>query len=204
MQFASTRDLSGSMVALASAVAAVGGFLLFTPHICAAICAIITVELEQRFIAPRDLSNGGVAGIIALGGSHERVVEAVRLMHRFPDTKLIITGAPAEDVAYAASQGMQDRLIIEPQATSTFENALFSRQLLSPRIADKWLLVTSAVHMPRAIGTFRSAGFSVLPWPVFDRSDNFSDTPRTLHEVFGLLEYWMLGRIGSLFPAPGN
>ena len=141
---------------------------------------------------------------IALGGSHERVVEAVRLAKQYPDAKLVVTGASPQDQAYAQAQGLTEgRLVIEPHAKTTYENALFSRQMLAPDRHEKWLIVTSAIHMPRAVGAFRGAGFSVVPWPVFDQPVIDTEvTPMTLHEVFGLLYYWLLGRIDSLFPAP--
>jgi uncharacterized SAM-binding protein YcdF (DUF218 family) len=175
-------------------------------NLWAPVRALITQALEQRFARASDIQSDKVAGIIALGGSHDRIVEAVRLAHEYPKTKLVITGAPPEDEAYALAQGFSnDRLIIEPNATSTFENAVYSRRLLAPDRNKTWLIVTSAIHMPRAIGAFREAGFSVEPWPVFDQSGNGRSSSRpTMHEVFGLLGYWVLGRIDSLFPAAGS
>jgi uncharacterized SAM-binding protein YcdF (DUF218 family) len=201
-----TRGTSGGKRAVLPAVLACAGLSLAT-GLYHASCAFLTAALEDRFTRPTDVSLDDVNGFIALGGSHDRIVEAVRLARQYPNAKLIVTGAPPEDVAYAQSQGFaKDRLLIEPQAKTTFENALFSRQLLAPDGRQKWLIVTSAVHMPRAVGSFREAGFSALPWPVFEQQTgtvNTVETSRaTLHEVFGLLEYWFLGRIGSPFPAP--
>ena len=128
------------------------------------------------------------------------MVEAAHLASEYAEAKLVITGASPQDEALRAGTGFgHGRLVIEPKAKTTFENAIYSRQLVAPNRNEKWLIVTSAIHMPRAIGAFREAGFSVLPWPVADRSDNRT----TLHEVFGLLGYWLLGRIDSPFPAPG-
>lgn len=164
---------------------------------------LIAQALEQRFARTSNIQLDNVAGIIALGGSHDRIVEAVRLAHQYPKTKLVITGAPAEDEAYALAQGFSnDRLIIEPNAKTTFENAVYSRRMLAPGRNTTWLIVTSAIHMPRAIGAFREAGFTVESWPVFDESSaNLSSSRSTMHEVFGLLGYWFLRRIDSPFPA---
>ena len=97
----------------------------------------------------------------------------------------------------------QGRVVIEPKATTTYENAVFTRNLLAPSATDRWLIVTSAVHMPRAIGVFRRAGFTVESWPVFDDKDASADfLGPTFHEVFGLVEYRLLGRTSSLLPAP--
>jgi uncharacterized SAM-binding protein YcdF (DUF218 family) len=39
-------------------------------------------------------------------------------------------------------------------------------QLAAPKPGERWLLVTSAYHMPRAVGLFRKVGFAVEPYPV--------------------------------------
>ncbi len=201
-----TPGASGGKRAVLAAILACAGLSLAT-ELYHASCAFLTAMLQDRFARVSDASLDDVNGFIALGGSHDRIVEAVRLARQYPNAKLVVTGAPAEDVAYVQSQGFaKDRLLIEPRAKTTFENALFSRQLLAPDGRQKWLIVTSAVHMPRAVGSFREAGFSVLPWPVFEQQTGTVGTIQTsratLHEVFGLLEYWVLGRIGSPFPAP--
>jgi uncharacterized SAM-binding protein YcdF (DUF218 family) len=94
------------------------------------------------------------------------------------------------------------RLRIDGRPTTTYENARFSKDLFAPKSDDCWALVTSALHMPRAIGAFQAVGFSVLPWPV-------NDTPLTAevlsakvwHEVLGLVGYRAFGRSSSLFPS---
>jgi uncharacterized SAM-binding protein YcdF (DUF218 family) len=56
----------------------------------------------------------------------------------------------------------------EQTSLNTCSNAVFSAQLIAPGPEDRWLLVTSALHMPPAIGGFRKAGFPVEPWPVYE------------------------------------
>lgn len=203
MNFTQTQKSASRAGALLSS-AAFCASLLLAPNLWNKTREVLTLALESRFARTDATSSDTLAGIIALGGSHERVVEAVRLARQFPDAKLVVTGASPEDQAYAQAQGFSDsRLLVEPDAKTTYQNAIFSRRLLGPEQRQKWLIVTSAIHMPRAIGAFREAGFSVLPWPVFDRADlDPAATRVTLHEVFGLLDYWILGRIDSLFPAP--
>ena len=63
----------------------------------------------------------------------------------------------------------------------------------------------ASLHMPRAIGSFRMAGFDVEPWPVDDlAADNPSLADAALHEWLGLFVYWILGRTDSLFPGPAS
>ena len=40
---------------------------------------------------------------------------------------------------------------------------------------ERWLLVTSAYHMPRSVGIFRKAGFAVEPYPVDWRTGGRAD-----------------------------
>ena len=52
------------------------------------------------------------------------------------------------------------RILIEDRAGNTAENALFTKQLISSQPSDRWVLITSAAHMPRAIGCFRKVDFA--------------------------------------------
>ena len=54
----------------------------------------------------------------------------------------------------------RDRIAVETQSRNTAENAVFSKRLIAPKPDEHWLLVTSALQMPRAMGAFCQAGFS--------------------------------------------
>lgn len=163
----------------------------------------VTAALQTRFTRT-DLSSGlPVAGIIALGGDPARITEALRLAQTLPNAKVVISGATDDDYAYSVSRPvLEKRILLERNARTTFENAVYSRRLLHPTKDERWILVTSASHMPRAVGSFRTAGFEVAPWPVADSiTGQIYVDDRTLHEVLGLIGYWLLGRSESLFPA---
>ena len=111
---------------------------------------------------------------------------------------------------------MIERLMFEDRSRNTSENALFSKEMAQPKPGERWLLVTSAYHMPRAIGIFRKAGFPVEAYPVdwrtrgpsdlwrpFDRlSEGLRRCDVVVREWAGLLAYWLTGRTSELFPAP--
>jgi uncharacterized SAM-binding protein YcdF (DUF218 family) len=61
-------------------------------------------------------------------------------------------------------------LILEERSRNTRQNAEFTARLAGPQAIHRILLVTSALHMPRASALFRSAGFSVTPVPVPERA----------------------------------
>jgi uncharacterized SAM-binding protein YcdF (DUF218 family) len=75
---------------------------------------------------------------------------------------VIVSGSSEGDrgaaIAKAAPAG---RAVIDRRPKNTFENALFSMELAKASPSERWILVTSAFHMPRAIGEFRAAGFEV-------------------------------------------
>jgi uncharacterized SAM-binding protein YcdF (DUF218 family) len=88
--------------------------------------------------------------------------------------------------------------------------------MVAPKPGELWLLVTSAVHMPRAIGVFRKAGFDIEAYPVDWRTRGWSDaaepfdqlssglarTDAATHEWVGLIAYWLSGRSSELLPGP--
>jgi uncharacterized SAM-binding protein YcdF (DUF218 family) len=168
-----------------------------------ALSNMLASALEQRFPLVTLGPEQQVDGIIAPGGEFKRFEAAVELARRFPRAKLLLIagGEIARARTYAIKHGIPDtQLIIEARSTSTYENARFSALLLHPRPWQRWVLVTSASHMPRAVGTFRKAGFNVLPSPVFHPTD---DTLRiAIHEWVGLVSYWLLGWTDAIFPGP--
>jgi uncharacterized SAM-binding protein YcdF (DUF218 family) len=108
------------------------------------------------------------------------------------------------------------RITLEGKSRNTVENAVFSKEVVKPEPRERWLLVTSAYHMPRAIGIFRKAGFAVEPYPVDWRTPGWEDTLRpfptvgdglqrtdtAVREWVGLAIYWLTGRSSALFPGP--
>jgi uncharacterized SAM-binding protein YcdF (DUF218 family) len=61
-------------------------------------------------------------------------------------------------------------MILEDKSRNTWENAVFTHDLVKPKKGEAWLLVTSAWHMPRSAGIFRRIGFDVVPYPVACRT----------------------------------
>jgi uncharacterized SAM-binding protein YcdF (DUF218 family) len=110
----------------------------------------------------------------------------------------------------------KDRVIVERESRNTLQNAAFVKHLVMPKAGERWLLVASAMHMPRAVGVFRKAGFEVDAYPVDYVTTGTKELwtlPRALmggigitdlvvHEWIGLLAYWITGRISEPFPGP--
>lgn len=204
----------------------------------------LTVPLENRFPRPAD-PPADVAGIVVLGGpgdievtkarsspafadSMERVAALVQFANRFPNAKLVFSGGSVEArsddwtestvvAAYLREQGVPEgRVTFESGSRTTDQNARLTYELIQPKPGERWLLVTSAKHMPRAIGVFRRVGWTdIEPWPVdyrtvgevryglnTDPSMRLHELDEAAYEWLGLLYYWTLGRTEALFPAP--
>ena len=167
-----------------------------------------------------------------LNEAGERLLEGAILAQRFPDAKVAFSGGDAGILYKSDSEAQgaadiltrlgvsRDRLILEANARDTYENAIYLKKELVGEGAfgrdARWLLITSAYHMPRSIGAFRQAGFDVEPWPVdyrtrgrqdfskpFDKvSEGLRRVDTATREWVGLLAYWLTGRANALFPSP--
>ncbi len=87
-------------------------------------------------------------------------------------------GRPAE--AQLMQQVLEQEFLaavpwVETKSHTTYENAIYSRQLLEKVNINNIILVTHAIHMPRAIEAFEKAGFTVTPAPT--GFDTGADTP---------------------------
>jgi uncharacterized SAM-binding protein YcdF (DUF218 family) len=194
--------------------------------------------LEARFPVVEEQT--AVDGIVLLGGAIDaasyyehrgsgytssigRVVEAARLAKRNPSARLIVAGGPELEPGHseaAATRALLLELGVEPErielevhSRNTFENALFVQQIARPQPGQHWLLVTSAFHMPRAMGCFRAVGFPVTAFPVdyrygalatprFDFFDGLSELKYAIHEYTGLVVYRLTGKMQEVFPGP--
>ena len=153
--------------------------------------------LESRYQRASISSLDSFTGVIALSGDDKRFAEAGRLARLYPRLKILLSENTDIDGALTKLGGGIDpsRLILETKSTSTYENAIFCAALVKPQAQDRWLLVTGALHMPRAVASFQKAGFHVEPWPIHDdASSELSMVASAIHEWVGLVTYRVLGR----------
>jgi uncharacterized SAM-binding protein YcdF (DUF218 family) len=203
----------------------------------------LTGLLENRFPQAPPLPEH-IDGIIILGGmirptisrargrptvndAAERLLEGAHLARQHPEAMVLFTGGSADPwnsearESDFASQALLEmgvdpgHLLIEDKSRNTYENAVYSRALAPDHGQGTWILVTSAVHMPRSVGIFRQTGWTVIPWPVnyltggepqWANEDvaiqRLYFLSRTIHELVGLVYYRARGWSDSLFPAP--
>ncbi|MDH5299645.1 MAG: YdcF family protein [Desulfobulbaceae bacterium] len=216
-----------ALLLLAVALLPVGEWL-FTP-------------LETRFPANPTLP-GKVDGIIVLGGAEdaprtalwgqvevgdgcERHLAFLALARRYPGAKLVYTGGSGSMVQqehreaevarrlYGMTGFDASRVIFETSSRNTYENGVNSKALVKPRDGEQWILVTTAWHMPRAVGVFRKVGWPVIPFPVDHRTmpgrpfridlalaGHLDDLTVAAREWIGLAAYHLTGKSSALLP----
>lgn len=158
--------------------------------------------LENRYQRASIITLEGFTGIIALSGDDKRFAEAGRVARLYPKLKVLLSEQTDLVGALAKLGGGIDpsRVILETKSTNTYENAIYCASLVRPTRQERWLLVTGALHMPRAVASFQKAGFRVEPWPVYGATSEASMVSSAIHEWIGLVAYRLLGRTGQLFP----
>jgi uncharacterized SAM-binding protein YcdF (DUF218 family) len=175
-----------------------------------------------------------VDGILILGGGSDgeiytsrgapnadlglaRLVAGYGVARQHPEARVVFTGGPfpVEDPrseARAAREillglGLQpSRLTIEARSLNTWENFVLSRALVKPKPGDTWVVVTSALHMPRTMAIASKANWPMIPWPadymtansshyeMRDFTANLRRSDMAFHEAVGLLVYRLSGK----------
>jgi uncharacterized SAM-binding protein YcdF (DUF218 family) len=229
------RRLAGFLLTISLLVFAISSFTTFGYWLIA--------PLENRFTRPPEPAH--IDGIVVLGGgmdsevntvrhgweltrSGDRMVETVRLALRHPEARIVVAAGPSalatdEEPEGEAARRMfaafgidPARVQIDDRSRNTDENAAYAKTLAGNVDGQTWLLVTSAFHMPRAVGLFRQVGFPVVPWPADHLSagseglqlkldqptENAAITSLALREWIGLLGYRLLGKTADLLPGP--
>lgn len=203
---------------------------------------ILLEPLEHRFPTNPYLPKK-IDGIIMLGGAEnnqltqmwhqpeikaagDRYIGFARLIRAYPNAVHLFTGGSGNPMqqewsdADTARQVFMDMgldisgMIFEKRSRNTYENGLFSKALVHPEPGQIWVLVTTAAHMPRAVGVFNRFGWPVIPYPVdhVTRPDkkirlgiNFSGHLERLvtaaTEWTGLAAYYITGKTNALFPS---
>ena len=181
------------------------------------------------------------AGILVLGGAEDiapdyagsaaqvndagdRLIAAMQLSRRFPEAVVLYSGGkvaltPVAEGTFEVGPDIlrqlglsEDRLIVEGRSRSTAENATLSRAM-APDGNGPWILVTSAFHMPRAVGSFCAAGWrNLVPYPTdyrggttrdqigWNLAENLADLNIGVKEWVGLMAYRVTGRTEAFFP----
>lgn len=216
----------------------IGGIVLAYP-----VGDYLIQPLEKRFPLLTDAQlPAKIDGIIVLGGGEDlprtlswhqpqignggdRYLAAKKLANHYPNAPIIFTGGSGQ--IKLINQGTEGslakqlltelgihakRLIIESQSHNTYQN-FKNLQPLLPKKDGTYLLITSAFHMPRAVGVARKFHIHVIPYPVdfrsnsaklrrldFDLFDHLKSLEPAWKEWIGLTVYYFTGRTSAWLP----
>jgi len=204
---------------------------------------VLSYGLESRF-PPWDPGRGAPDGIVVLGGAilpgpsrdygdtvvsgdAGRVIAIAKLARAYPNARIVYSGGDSSLLVNGLSEANflyplldyfgipRERVMLESRSRNTEENAVFGKELVQPKPGERWLLVTSAQHMPRAVGCFRRVGFAVEAYPVAWHtgkrvglspadvvSHGLGQLDSAVHEWLGLVAYRLTGRTSELLPGP--
>jgi hypothetical protein len=165
-------------------------------HLLRFLSNFLVQPLEQRF-RRNEISNWrDLDGLIVLTGGKERLLEAAHLARQHSNLRVVVAGdTRMPSVLAQVDEGCgTSRIMLEARSSNTYENGIYSTELIRPAPTARWLLVTSAYHMPRAIGCFRRVD------DLTSHGDNFFRV--AVREWIALIGYRLLGRTNALLPGP--
>lgn len=99
-----------------------------------------------------------------------RVIEGIKVYREIPGSKLVFTGKGWAEMSeaeamkqFAVSLGVNpEDIIVEKESTNTIDHTVYLKSILKDK---RFVLVTSALHMPRSMSLFQNAGYEPIPAP---------------------------------------
>ena len=162
--------------------------------------------------------------LIHLNGSAERLIESIFLMNKYPKAKVIFSGGSGAihdqnlTHSYVAKKFYKQlninirNIVFESKSRNTYENILYSLKIANPSSDEKWILITSAFHMTRAMNISEKLDWKIIPYAVDFRAGkkfswkptisffgNISAMQSASHEWIGLIAYYFMGRTNKIY-----
>ena len=162
---------------------------------------------------------------ISLNGSAERLTESIELIKKYPKAKVFFAGGTAESIqypdlshSYVAKKFYESldvntkNIFFDKKSRNTYENIVFAKKKFNPNINEKWILVTSAFHLKRAISVGEKLGWEFIPYATdyklpkkfrlkisFNFFSNLGSFQHSSHEWIGIISYYLMGRSSKIF-----
>ena len=161
---------------------------------------------------------------ISLGSSSERLIEAINIIKKKQNIKIIFSGGPAHiqhpnlTDSNAAKKFFDDmeinisNIIFENKSRNTYENILFSKNIIKPKKNENWIVISSASHLKRVLNVAEKLKWQLIPYATdfnypkkfnFQLSINFlsnlSQFQKASHEWTGLIYYYFTGKSDKIF-----
>jgi len=190
--------------------------------------------LESKYLPITDVSSfSNVKWVIVLSGGHStdpklsvtdqlsgtslvRLIEGIRLYRTLSNGKLLLSGGSADSsiseasvmAEMATALGIEENdLVLESKSKDTKDQASFIHNIIGN---DKFILVTSASHMPRSMALFQSKGMNPIPAPTgyrvkkiekisptifFPKTEAIDKLERVVYEYLGFVWGRLRGQI---------
>jgi uncharacterized SAM-binding protein YcdF (DUF218 family) len=189
-----------------------------------------TIQIENRVLSE---NMGSIKFIVVLGGGHisdpnlpitsqigedtlVRLIEGIRLYRKYAGAKLVLSGGRGFDpvpeaqimAGLAHELGVNENdILIESKSKDTEDEANFIKPIVNK---DRFILVTSASHMPRSMAIFRKLGMNPVPTPTghkvkdsqsfnsllfFPKAENLLKSEAGMHEYLGMVWAKLRGQI---------
>jgi len=194
------------------------------PELPAHITGIILLAGSER---PAASQAHGEPQVGRSGGRH---FTTQRIAREHPEARIVFSGGPLAEPgkglletqpavarAFFADSGLpMERLNFDEGSRDTCATPANVKRLVQPQAGETWVVVTSAIHMPRTVACFRAAGWgdivaqpadfrvSLGSWDSgsFQVAANLVLLDEAAHEWLGLAYYRLTGRTREFFPAP--
>jgi uncharacterized SAM-binding protein YcdF (DUF218 family) len=191
------------------------------------------LENSYPVFRPDKKNTSGVEWIVILGGgkntcnevavssmldqdSLQRLIEGMYIAKKVPSARVILSGGrPVNGISNAKAYAItaialgldKTRIVLEEEPRDTYEEAVKIHELVKK---DRFILVTSAYHMKRAVALFKKQGMKPVPAPaghlispcqlfnpgnIMLTSVNIKNSSRAVHELFGILYSKIAGQI---------
>ena len=160
---------------------------------------------------------------ISLNDSVERLTESIQLIKKYPNAKVFFAGGsgsvkyPGLDHSTVAKKFYESldinikNINFENTSRNTYENIVFAKKTFNPKKDERWILVTSAFHLKRAIYVGEKLGWKFIPYGtdyklpkkfIWRLSINFLGNlvsfQHSSHEWIGIISYYLMGRSSKI------
>lgn len=182
----------------------------------------IDPEIKTAIVLGGGVFYDAETDMVKYGGNADRYLGVLRPYREGKIGKILVSGGAANYLEPNTREGEmlerlyllcninKDDILLEDKSLNTHQNALYSKPILEATGEKKFLLITSAGHIRRAVACFEKQGVEVQPFPVMKgvgnrryeldhllvpRIMNFHRWHSLIHEWVGFLSYKVRGYV---------
>ena len=182
----------------------------------------IAPEIKTAIVLGGGVFYDAETDMVKYGGNADRYLGVLRPYREGKVKKILVSGGAANYLEPDTREGEMlerlyllcginaDDILLEDRSLNTYENALYAKPILEATGENKFLLITSAAHIRRAVACFEKQGIEVQPFAVMNSVGNrrfeldylfvphvanFHKWHSLIHEWIGFLTYKVRGYV---------